>query len=79
MMSASAINIPLLNEKEMALMLRVSVSTLRRWRANRAGPNFVRIGSSIRYLQSDIQTYLDRAAKISLTPSMSVGTSGGTR
>jgi predicted DNA-binding transcriptional regulator AlpA len=49
---------PLLTEKEAAAYLRRSPSSLRRARTTGTGPRFVRIGRSVRYLQSELNAYL---------------------
>ena len=49
----------LLTEKEVSKMLRLSLPTLRRRRGLRKEPRFVRIGSAVRYLESDIEAFVD--------------------
>jgi hypothetical protein len=53
----------LLTEKEAAAILRRSVSSLRRGRISGSGPNFIRLGRSIRYRLSDLQTYIEKNRK----------------
>jgi excisionase family DNA binding protein len=48
----------LLEEKELAETLQVSLGTLRMWRAERKGPRFHRIGQLIRYSPSDVRAWL---------------------
>jgi predicted DNA-binding transcriptional regulator AlpA len=48
-----------LTESETARRLGVSISGLRKWRRNGSGPRFIRLGRLIRYLASDIQSFLD--------------------
>jgi predicted DNA-binding transcriptional regulator AlpA len=51
----------LLNEKDVARMLSVSVATVRRWRLLGAGPNCVKVGGSlVRYKLSDIDAFLSQ-------------------
>ena len=38
----------LLTEDEVARQLRVSVASLRRWRLERRGPQFIKVGSLVR-------------------------------
>ena len=47
----------LLTERELANLWNISTRTLQRWRANGTGPNFVRIGDSIRYRPRDARAY----------------------
>ncbi len=56
--SAPHISSPLLIEKQAASYLRRSISSLRRDRKNGTGPGFVRIGRSVRYLQSELDRYI---------------------
>ncbi|GLS17283.1 hypothetical protein GCM10007874_02980 [Labrys miyagiensis] len=52
----------LLSEKEAAALLRVSGSTLRRWRSQGIGPAYIRVGGklggAIRYRESDLLSWL---------------------
>ena len=47
-----------LTEREVAVKLGISVSTVRRWRGLRTGPSFVKLLGSIRYSSADLQNYL---------------------
>lgn len=50
----------LLTESEAAAMLRVRAVTLKRWRRERKGPRFVRLGPTrVRYRRTDIDSWLD--------------------
>lgn len=49
----------LINEKMLAEQLMVSVGTLRNWRSEGEGPTHVKVGSAVRYLESDIVAWLD--------------------
>lgn len=49
----------LLTSGEVAEMLRVSVSTLARWRSSDQGPPFVQIEGSIRYQREAVQKWID--------------------
>ena len=49
----------LLNEREVAEFLKLSLPTLRRWRAAKTGPKFVRFGASIRYDSRDLMAWLE--------------------
>jgi excisionase family DNA binding protein len=48
----------LIEEKELAERLQVSVGTLRNWRCEKKGPRFHRIGQRIRYSPSDVKLWL---------------------
>jgi len=49
----------ILNEKQVAAYLNMSVSAVRRWRLFRKGPKFVKIGSAVRYKRGDVETGMD--------------------
>ena len=48
----------LLTEDEVAKQLTVSVASMRRWRLERRGPHFVKVGSLVRYRQEDLEAWL---------------------
>ena len=48
----------LLNETEVAKKLRVSLACLRRWRLEKRGPTFIKIGQLVRYQPEDLDTWL---------------------
>jgi excisionase family DNA binding protein len=48
----------LLKEEEVAEQLHVSVASLRRWRLARRGPQFIKVGSLVRYRPEDLETWL---------------------
>ena len=50
--------IGLLMPAELAEMLNVSEDTLREWRRNRIGPDFVKTGKSVVYREADVQSWL---------------------
>ena len=47
-----------LNEQEVSKRLNVSVATLRRWRLEKRGPVFVKVGSLVRYRPEDLDTWV---------------------
>jgi predicted DNA-binding transcriptional regulator AlpA len=49
---------PLLNQKEAAAILAISVRTLERLRVTGSGPRFVKISHGVCYRTSDIETWL---------------------
>ena len=51
----------LLNEYQVAEILKVSVATIRRRRLFRQPPDFVKIGSSVRYRREAIQRLIQTA------------------
>lgn len=50
---------PLLNSRQVAAYLKVSESTLSRWRADRKGPPFVRMGGVTRYRFDAVDAWLN--------------------
>ncbi|MFY9836835.1 MAG: helix-turn-helix domain-containing protein [Xanthobacteraceae bacterium] len=48
----------LLTQREAAALLKLSQRTLERWRVAGDGPKFVRLGRSIRYHLTAIETYI---------------------
>jgi excisionase family DNA binding protein len=48
----------LLTEDAVAKQLNVSVASMRRWRLERRGPHFVKVGSLVRYRQEDLEAWL---------------------
>ena len=54
-----------LDENELAHRWHMSVKTLRRWRMELIGPVFVKLGSRVTYLLSDIEGYERRVARYS--------------
>jgi predicted DNA-binding transcriptional regulator AlpA len=48
----------LLNEKELAALLGVSVSTVRHWRYSYAGPPVQKVGRSVRYDLAECEAWL---------------------
>jgi predicted DNA-binding transcriptional regulator AlpA len=49
----------LLNEHEVAEILRVSAPTLRKWRWEGKGPQFVKIGQRVAYKLEEINSYIN--------------------
>ena len=54
-----------LDEYELAHRWYLSVKTLRRWRLERIGPVFCKLGIRVTYLLSDIEAFERRAARFS--------------
>ena len=57
------LSIHLLNEYEVAEMLDVSVSTVRRWRLFKRGPRYLKLGALCRYRLEDISVWLESRPK----------------
>ena len=49
----------MLTEKELAALLRVSLSTLRRWRMFRTGPTWFKVEGLVRYDPQGVRDYLN--------------------
>lgn len=47
-----------LTEHEVADRLSLSVATLRAWRLHAKGPRFVRFGRAVRYLEADVEQFV---------------------
>jgi predicted DNA-binding transcriptional regulator AlpA len=60
--------IRLLNEFEVADLLRLSVKTVRRWRSHECGPKYLKVGRLVKYRFEAIQAFVD-----------SIPTRGGSR
>ena len=54
----------LLNEREVAAMLGVSIATVRRWRLLRQGPKYLKLGTAVRYRPADIEEFLNQCSMI---------------
>jgi predicted DNA-binding transcriptional regulator AlpA len=50
-------------ENETAKILCCTKAALRRWRRERRGPRFVRLGRLVRYRQSDLEEFVDRSTQ----------------
>jgi predicted DNA-binding transcriptional regulator AlpA len=48
----------LLDEKELARLIRVSIGTLRYWRSEGKGPRYIKVGQLVRYAPSDVHGWL---------------------
>ena len=49
----------LLTEAEVAQRLRVSLACLRRWRLERRGPRFLKVGSLVRYPSEQLDRWIE--------------------
>lgn len=59
-----------LDESELAARWRIAPRTLRRWRQERIGPIFKKIGSRVTYLLTDVQAYERRVSRHSTSASV---------
>ena len=64
-----------LTETEVAEMLRCTKAALRKWRRQRRGPRFVRVGRLIRYRLADVEEFLESNASSSRAASNAGGQS----
>lgn len=48
----------LLTESDVAERLQVSLASIRRWRLERRGPTFVKMGALVRYRPEDLENWL---------------------
>ena len=48
----------LLTEGDVAERLHVSLASVRRWRLEQRGPQFIKVGSLVRYRQEDLELWL---------------------
>lgn len=51
----------LITQEDLALLLDVSVDTLREWRRLKQGPDFVRAGKGVMYREVDVQEWIERS------------------
>ncbi len=48
----------LLTEDDVAKGLNLSLASLRRWRLEKRGPRFIKVGSLVRYRPEDVENWL---------------------
>ena len=63
----------LLVEGEIAQQIGVSLPTIRRWRYERKGPAYIRMGRTIRYRQEDIDEFIARSVNEHVKPEEQAG------
>ncbi|HWB83495.1 MAG TPA: helix-turn-helix domain-containing protein [Bryobacteraceae bacterium] len=52
-------NLPqLLTETDVSKQLSVSLAALRRWRPERRGPHYIKVGALVRYRPEDVEEWL---------------------
>jgi len=52
-------------EKEVATYLRCTTAALRRWRRERRGPTWMKVGRLVRYRREDVIEYLNKTLQTS--------------
>jgi len=57
-------NEPLVTEDEAASLLRVSLTSVRRWRREGRGPVYRKIGRSVRYRREDLADFIAASRRI---------------
>ena len=57
-----------LTEKDVAKQINVSLATLRRWRLERRGPRFVKVGVLVRYRPEDLEQWMETLTVGGTTP-----------
>jgi hypothetical protein len=72
----STLSEPLITEGEAAAMLRVSLTSLRRWRSNGCGPVFRKMGKSVRYRPADLAEFVSSARQTSTAGARGVANQG---
>jgi excisionase family DNA binding protein len=53
----------LLTSKQAAAYAKVSVRSLKRWRAEGTGPKFLKAGRQVRYRKRDLDEWMERRAE----------------
>jgi excisionase family DNA binding protein len=66
----------LLTEEEVAECLHVSLASIRRWRLERRGPQFIKVGSLVRYRPEDLESWLASLPTGGAQPAQAPTTSG---
>ena len=61
----SALPEDVLNEKETAALLRISIKSLQGWRYKGNGPKFLKLGRCVRYRRGDLQDFVLKALRSS--------------
>ena len=60
---------PLLSERDVAVILGLSLTRIRRWRLLKKGPRYIKVGAAVRYRLEDIRGWLaTRPSGGELTP-----------
>jgi Helix-turn-helix domain len=65
-----------LTEREVARQIKVSLASLRKWRVEQRGPQFLKVGALVRYRPEDLEEWmatLPRGGAVSNGPAVSIG------
>jgi len=57
--ASSGIISRLMNDEKAAKFLDVGLQTMRNWRCRRQGPDYIKMGRSVRYSERDLLRYLE--------------------
>jgi predicted DNA-binding transcriptional regulator AlpA len=49
----------LLTDLQVAALLHISIQTIRRWRLTGQGPRYRKLGSAVRYAESDVMAWIE--------------------
>ncbi|MBK7929873.1 MAG: helix-turn-helix domain-containing protein [Bryobacterales bacterium] len=69
----------LLTEEDVAECLHVSLASIRRWRLERRGPQFIKVGSLVRYRPEDLESWLASLPTGGAQPAQAQTTSGSAK
>ena len=58
-LNSSASNDNLIGEREVAARLGVTVAAIRKWRLQRSGPPFAKLGATVRYAPSAVSAWVE--------------------
>jgi helix-turn-helix protein len=58
----------LLTEQEVARQIKVSLASLRKWRVERRGPQFCKVGALVRYRPEDLEEWMATLPKGGASP-----------
>ena len=64
---------PLLDEREVATILKIEPTTLRRWRWSGDDPRFMKIGGAVRYHPIDIDQFMNSSRTTSTSATGAFG------
>ena len=53
----------MLDQNDLALVLKVSPKTLEYWRCKGIGPRFIKVGKLARYLDSDVRAFIQKLSE----------------
>ena len=52
-----------LTEQDVARQIKISLASLRKWRVEQRGPQFVKVGALVRYRPEDLEEWMARLPK----------------